>query len=790
MTRRCLLVALSLISFLAARSEVAPGADKHTVALWLFDEPSYPNMVLTDAGRHAYDLRLQAAYDDWYVRTEGKGEPPAEPLHVAGKYGLVDGKFGRALYVPEPSLARVLWLDNRQRYGSVSLMAYGNAVPERFNLGYLDWTIECWVKAEGPQPVEAMLFDLRNESDYPKTLPMQNTLRLGVGREAFFLGSHTVTSKNSPLFKVDYATELRVPTDAARLNDGGWHHVAFCYTASERQVRHFVDGKLQPLPDKGCFLPMMGTLASFSLGENFHGLIDEYRISDVVRYTGNFAPPASFSRNYGPGKKVVNRPDGPPLLFAPDRDPAAPFNLGSRKHVLIDGALVDTSRNLAFRPQLPRRDETDFRNTEVWEPTPRMGSTIPDVCSVWDEGDELRMLYTNSGMWGGKPHAICYATSRDGLHWEKPTLNLHSWEGESATNIVIADAGQGSVIKDPNPAVPADERYKYLSWSYYRGYYLYTSPDGIHFRRNETTALPFDTDGSTEFFWDDQRGIYHAYFRAVSADRNLGRRAGHIEVADIFKPFPFTPAPRPWLDDMILARPAMGEMPIIDTGGQVYRVKAHKYAWAPDVYLAFPWRYLLQGNIRPGSFMMVSRDGTHWTRYEDPYYFPGGTEMNGRTVLEALMEHGMVRRGDEIWQYGTVRFTEHGGALYGGVEHEGGVHDRLLRLTQRLDGFVAAMPADAAKGTASLLTKPFIFAGDHLELNLDAKGGAVRVELQDANGRPVPGLSLADCSPVTSDKVAATVAWKSGASLKALAGQPVRLHIEMSGAKLFAFQFR
>jgi hypothetical protein len=790
-----LVVRLASLAALAwcrpAAAAGSPGVDAHTVALWLFDEPTYPNMVLTDAGRHGYDLRLQAAYDDWYVRTEGQGEPPAEPLHVAGKYGLVPGKFGHALYVPDPAIARVLWLDNRQRYGSVSLVNEGSLVPERFNLGYLDWTIECWLKAEGPQPVAASLFELRNEQDYPKGVPMENTLRLAAGRDSFVLTSHTLTPAGSPVFKSSYANEVRIPTDTARLNDGAWHHVAFTYTASERQVRHFIDGRLQALPEKGGFLPMIGALAHFSLGTNLHGLIDEYRISDVVRYAGEFAPPASFSRNYGPGRKVVNRPDGPPLLFSPDHDPAAPFALGSRKHVLIDGALLDTTDNLAFRAQPPQsRQETDFHNTNAWEPTPRMGSTIPDLCSVWDEGDELRMLYTNSGMWGGKAHAICYATSRDGLHWIKPALNLYPWEGEAATNIVIPDAGQGSIIKDPNPAAPADERYKYLSWSYYRGYYLYTSPDGIHFRRNETTALPFDTDGSTEFFWDDQRGIYQAYFRAVSSDKNVGRRAGHIEVTDIFKPFPFTPAPRPWLDDMILARPAMGEMPVIETGGQVYRMKAHKYAWAPDVYLAFPWRYLRQGNIRPGSFMMVSRDGTHWTRYEDPFYFPGGWELDGRPVLEALMEHGMVRRGGEIWQYGTVRFTEHGGALYGGVEHEGGVHDRLLRLVQRLDGFVAVAPADPAKGTAGFVTKPLTFSGDHLEMNLAASAGSVRVELQDAAGHPLPGFALADCVPVRGDHLAATVAWKNGSGVKSLAGKPVRIRVELAGAKLFAFQFR
>ena len=50
-------------------------ADKHTIALWLFDETQYPHTTLTDASANEYDLRLQ------------KG----------GK--LVAGKFGNALKV-------------------------------------------------------------------------------------------------------------------------------------------------------------------------------------------------------------------------------------------------------------------------------------------------------------------------------------------------------------------------------------------------------------------------------------------------------------------------------------------------------------------------------------------------------------------------------------------------------------------------------------------------------------------------------------------------------------------
>ena len=79
------------------------------------------------------------------------------------------------------------------------------------------------------------------------------------------------------------------------------------------------------------------------------------------------------------------------------------------------------------------------------------------------------MAYTNGGMWGGKSDAICIATSDDGLHWKKPQVGLFAWDGSMANNIVLTDATQGTMFRDPIPAVPADEQYKYIAFSMQRG---------------------------------------------------------------------------------------------------------------------------------------------------------------------------------------------------------------------------------------------------------------------------------------------------------------------------------
>ena len=235
---------------------------------------------------------------------------------------------------------------------------------------------------------------------------------------------------------------------------------------------------------------------------------------------------------------------------------------------------------------------------------------------------------------------------------------------------------------------------------------------------------------------------------------------------------------------MLLSEPTSGELPIVDTGGQVYRFKAHKYEWAPDTYLAFPWRFLKEDNVRPGSFLMVSRDGVNWKRYEYPYYFASGWDLNDRKVIEALTEHGMIRRGDEIWQYGTVRFTEHGGVMYGGVEFEGGIHDRLMLLKQRLDAFVS-LDAGSSLGTVTPL--PLIFRGKQLVININATASA-KVAITDENGKAFPGFGFDDCDQIKGDFVAKTVTWNGNFSVEAMAGKTVRLNFLMKNTKLFAFE--
>jgi concanavalin A-like lectin/glucanase superfamily protein/galactose oxidase-like protein/Big-like domain-containing protein/purple acid phosphatase-like protein/Kelch motif protein len=89
-------------------------------------------------------------------------------------------------------------------------------------------------------------------------------------------------------------------------NPGAWHHVAVTRDASNT-ARIFIDGVLKgttlntaaPASSTGAF--GIGDAAD-AIAEYFNGLIDEVRISNVVRYTASFAPQTS---NFSPDANTV-----------------------------------------------------------------------------------------------------------------------------------------------------------------------------------------------------------------------------------------------------------------------------------------------------------------------------------------------------------------------------------------------------------------------------------------------------------------------------------------------------
>ena len=111
----------------------------------------------------------------------------------------------------------------------------------------------------------------------------------------------------------------------------------------------------------------------------------------------------------------------------------------------------------------------------------------------------------------------------------------------------------------------------------------------------------------------------------------------------------------------------------------------------------------------------------------------------------------------------------------------------LRRHTLRLDGFVSVQ---APMSGGELITKPLTFKGARFMLNFaTSAAGGVRLEIQDLNGKAMPGFALDDCEPLFGDTLERTVTWKNGADVSTLAGRPVRLRFALQDADVYSFQF-
>lgn len=791
-----------------------------TVALWLFDEPQglYPSSVLNDASASDYPMVL------------GLGAR------------IVTGRFGNAIEVmADPAVARMLEPAFPQDWDEEGLIYFGLKPPPRqpgrnveplhwgnanfaaimtsgenhlrkevgfaaatatpLNLGDGDWTVELWYKPTRVSTREGVVFEIgegpRGEND------RVTRLSLAAARQAF-------TLRNQPS-----GVTLTIPTDAAAFDpaNGQWHHLAFVYDAAAGQLRHYVDGRLQRLPEKARLKPLAtGEEPYFSIGRDgawgrpLPGAIDELRFSIGQIYTHDFTPPGSFA---SPRRKPA-LPAGPPLLFA--EETTGPVPLGGRKYLFIDDALVQRLKGVTFQPNPPRKAELVL---------PDIQGAFRKHVTVVQGDDGLIRLYN-----GVEDDRVEVHSSIDGIHFRDHDTGI---EYRGSKNIAVPEAtATGTVFIDPN--APPVQRWKYMSGYHDRGTYMYSSPDGWTFARHPTAVIPLRVGSQINIFWDDQRGRYVSYHRsdchAYPSGGETRREWVMAETKDPTAPWEFQPVtrektaairekvllrdPQPWFMDNGPLTPGgyCKEYPSVfgpddnldPEGTDPYVPKAMKYQYAPDVYLAFPAMYFHYWDIGPvarrtlgseerglGSGPIetqveVSRDGVHWKRYPRPAYIGIG-KHEGYDIVQAYIAHGMVRRGDEIWQY-----------YYGTEEyHSNMLQDEprqgVLRMVQRLDGFVSADTPYDTSGV--LVTKAITFEGNRLVLNIDTDAtGYAQVGILDEQGRPIPGFEVDNSVYINGDFIEKEVEWlDKGTDLSELEGRSVQVMFRMRGSKLYSMQF-
>jgi hypothetical protein len=790
-------------------------ASAQTIALWPFDEPRgiYPSCVLDDISDNNYPLVIGPGGQIVEGKFGNALEPAAQPAVKYPSTGSILFGLAPAPMVVGRTIDPMTW--KNALFAALMTMGekhlrkevgFVNPTLCKLNLGDFDWTVEFWYRPIGKTGESGVVFEIgrgpRGEND--------DTTQLATAPDG----------RSFLLINKPGGVRLPIPTDPSALDPASskWHHLAFVYAVEESRLRHYVDGREQPAAAKAVLKPLLrGDEAYFSVGRDslwqkpLPGRIDELRFSGGRIYTANFAPPASFSPLTKPVTAAIDLKKGPPLLFGGQADTQAPVPLMDRKYLFIDDAIAGKTENIVFTANPPRLAERVVDNIQ---------GVFRKHLNVMEDEDGLFRMY-----FGVKDDHLAVMTSRDGVHWDKPVINAGA--APEMQNVVIPEStAMGMVFIDPNG--PSGERWKLISGYEGRGVYLYTSPDGWHFKRNRTAVLPFRSGSQSNIFYDDQRQLYVSYHRSDYGATLAGktqREFVRTETVDIARPWPFRPMTQaevekaaavkrlhnlnPWyLDNGPLTPGGFGiDFPtafapddaIDPEGTDIYVTKAMKYTWAPDAYIAFPLLYFHYEEEGPAgrrvlgekqrergsgpieAQLAVSRDGIQWRRYPRPAYVGTGIHA-GDPVHQVYLAQGMVRRGDEIWQYYFGEEAYHS-------SWKPNLKRAVYRVVQRLDGFVSADTPYDRDGL--IVTRPLIFEGNRLMLNIDTSAtGYAQAGLLDGNGRPIAGFGVDECIYVNGDEIKAEVEWLGkGKDVSALQGKPVRLVLRMRGAKLYSMQF-
>lgn len=473
----------------------------------------------------------------------------------------------------------------------------------------------------------------------------------------------------------------------------------------------------------------------------------------------------------------ISRRDTAPMRVPYLESPPAVIPIDVGRQLFVDDFLIaqtDLKRQFhkpakyAGNPILKPETELELNGTKNAIACPKSGGVW------WNPAQRQFQMWYEAG-W---INTICYATSRDGLHWERPSLDI-----QPGTNRVLPPdmkCDSWTVVLDYETDDPA-QRYK----MYVRGPggqqpgTSMVSADGIHWTHPVESGPTGDR--STMFYNPfRQKWVY-------SLRSSYRGRSRHYWECDDFL------AGAKWLahDPVVWAAadrldppdPAIGET------AQLYNLDAVAYESLMlgffEMHLGPPNEKCMQMGLPKITELQFaySRDGFHWHRPDrTPAIRAERRDVWDRGYVQSLGNLCCVR-GDWIWFYyigfqgDTTRTSRDW--LQNGMYDRGATGLAFLRR----DGF-ASMEAGEQAGT--LTTRPVRFTGAHLFVNADTRQGNLRAEILDEDGRPIEPFTLAHCQGVKADSTLAPITW-TGGDLSTLRDRPVRFRFALENGSLYSF---
>lgn len=701
-----------------------------TIALYLFDEePGSGPRILADSSGNGNELTLTA---------------PGSVI-AGGKYGNYLG-LGNILVDGDRA-----YIDDVRGTG--------------LELGSDDWTLECWVRQSGSHLADSShsIFGLL---DTVSPFPTEGKLwefwfavpesASGSFYRAVLWGPWNFSANQWKNIAVD-----RTPFGYSE-----WYHMALVNHSG--MIELYLNGVAQNNPPSTGYRddinpaeaisdthPIKFTVGTSGLGAHvFGGGIDELRISDTARYTGNFIPPASFA-NYQPsperGFKLlfmddedIEDPWGRPVFISNPLQPIADVNNFGMENLVNakqpDGSWIAYGMNWVGG-EIPRRPRPGYEYLQVKAKTTDGFNFTNRVERPWDGNGpgtamflQKAMAYNAAiGQWlllygqyispqeDGYP--LRAYLSNDGLKFVEvpgsPVYNQHDalsamWDPLTEEYYCYQVTFQPWPKKYPDNAQQGR-----------RVVVIKHSPDGIHWEPPWNNTLPSTIpDNYTDY--------------VIVPDEN------DPEDLEFY-----------WFTTFVYADRYIGIMLLYEPGPPEVNPRNPGIPNSHGPYLASEW--------------WISRDGIHWNRpYQHQYL---GLEPDSQLGVYANLKAGLLQCNPIVID-GEILFIRRGKIP----------EDRIAGL--------------AGAANTEFSSKPFRMPQSPLYLNATArwvndkeqfqdKQAYIMVELLNSQGQAISGYEKEKCYFQDVDAPDLPLLW-NGADGTSFKGQEVQLRFYIRSARIYA----
>ncbi|MBI3923585.1 MAG: hypothetical protein HY318_19355 [Armatimonadetes bacterium] len=482
----------------------------------------------------------------------------------------------------------------------------------------------------------------------------------------------------------------------------------------------------------------------------------------------------------------------------------------SKTELFLDDELIEMTPGVTrkIHPPTKHRLNPVMRPEHWWE-----GNHVMPLATLYDPEEKLFKMWYRTGPLDhpeeaeGHASYTAYATSIDGLHWEKPLLGAVELAGQRDHNVVLVSAGlnpgavwqaQGkkafirSVVRHPDPR---DESEKYVCMLFDQvlpGAFLGYSADGIHWRtetepfwRTLVDATAWGDDTLMTLLYDHlkQRWVMYRRVNPQESERLVAQPGDES-----------WPAPDRGLRNMAYADSAdlkhWENHRIIMTPDADDPADVEFYGFTPNifhqVYVGYLWIYHADPEDETIDIQLTtSRDGLHFTRCcrreafipnGPPDYFDHEITVGDQPEPIILNDQGYIFYEACNYKHSEEDYSRPHAIITAGL------------CTFTRDRFVSLETGTPAP--CRVVTKPLVVEHPKLFLNAATWGdGAIQVEVLARDWLPLEGYTAKEANVIKGNALNHPVCWTGSGDLGRLMGKEVRLKFNMTDARLHAMSF-